>query len=102
MSDNNGNCCTKEIAEAAFNELIKELGSVVDHASYNADAYKNKVNKLDDFVLNCEMETDVPAGSCKAAPEPNTVLYKLRAIINQLKASNEKNDEILKHFNTLV
>jgi hypothetical protein len=102
MSNNDG-CCAKEV-DVAFNELIRELAGAVDQASYNADAYRNKVNKLDDFILECEQGElkCAPAGSCKAVEPPDTITYKLRMIINQLKASNQKNDEILKHFSTLV
>jgi len=98
MSNNNGDCCAKE-PDVAFNELVRELAEAVDQASYNADAYGNKVNKLDSFELQCEVK------GCESAPkkvEPDTVLYRLRCIINQLKQSNQKNDEILKHFSTLV
>jgi hypothetical protein len=101
---NNDGCCKSAEAEVAFNELIRELSGAVDQASYNADAYRNKVNKLDTFSLECEQAElkAAPAGSCKSVDPPDTVLYKLRTIINQLKRSNQKNDEILKHFSTLV
>ena len=103
MSNNSGECCKE--ADVAFNELIRALSGAVDQASYNTDAYRSKVNKLDNFALESDEKElkCAPAGSnCKAVEPPDTIVYKLRAIINQLKSSNQKNDEILKHFNTLI
>ncbi len=94
------NCCKKEV-DLAFNELIRQLSGAVDQASYNADAYRNKVSKLDNLVL----ESDQCELKCSEAPkkaEPDTVLFKLNLILAQLQKSNRRNDEILKHLSTLV
>ena len=104
MGNNDGCCKGTTDAEVAFNEILRELAGAVDQASYNAEAYKNKIRKLDNFELNCEMgelKCAPPAG-CQAKEPPETVLYKLRMILDQLKSSNQKNDEILQHLNTLV
>lgn len=98
---NNGDCCTKE-ADVAFNELARELAGAVDQASYNAEAYRNKVRKLDDFELECENKEPIGCDKKLEKMEPDSILYKLKRLISQLKASNQKNDEILAHFSTLV
>jgi hypothetical protein len=98
MSENK--CSDKEV-DVAFNELVRELGGAVDQASYNADAYRNKVSKLDNLVL----DSDQGELKCSEAPkkvEPDTILYKLNMILAQLQKSNRRNDEILKHLSTLV
>jgi len=105
--NDNYNTCkganTKEVdVDRAFTELIRQLASAVDQASYNTDAYKNKVYKLEYFVLECEQDLAPTNATKDSEPAPDTVLYKLRTIVNQLKVSNQKNDEILKHFSTLI
>ncbi|MFA5207461.1 MAG: hypothetical protein WC428_02275 [Candidatus Paceibacterota bacterium] len=101
MSNNNGDCKAVE-KDTAFNELLRELAGEVDQASYNADAYRNKINKLDSLDLPCEQALKCGAESAPKKIEPDTILYKLRMIINQLNASNKKNNEILQHLSTIV
>jgi hypothetical protein len=98
---NNDGCCKATEPDVIFSELIRELAGEVDQASYNADAYRNKVNKIDCLLLECDREECMPADS-KVAEIPDTVVYKLRAIVNQLRLSNRKNTEIIQHLNTLV
>jgi hypothetical protein len=101
MSNNNGDCKAAE-KDTAFNELLGELTQEVDQASYNADAYRNKINKLDSLDLPCEQALKCEAESVPKKIEPDTVLYRLRMIINRLNVSNKKNDEILQHLSTIV
>jgi hypothetical protein len=99
MSNNDG-CCVKE-SSVAFDEILRELAVAVDVAASNADLYRNKIGKLDHFELECETCKKM-ASDCKEAEPPDTVLYKLRMIVNQLGSSNQKNSEILQHLSTLV
>ena len=90
-------------AEVVFTDLLRELTKEVDEASYNADAYRSKVNTLDYFTLESD-EKELKTGTSPSCQKeiPDTVINKLRAIVNQLRLSNRKNDEILKHFNSLI
>jgi hypothetical protein len=98
---NDSDCAGKE-PEALFNSLLNELSAVVDQASYNAEAYRNQLSKIDAFTIESDKEEIAPMPLAYKSGEPTTVTSKLRCAINQLKASNQKNDEILQHLNSIV
>ena len=100
--DSNDACCKAAKKESAFDELLRELAGEVDVVLFNTDVYKNKVNKLDVFYLKCENELKCEAECTPKKVEPDTVFYKLRIIIDQLRTSNIKNDEIIQHLSTLL
>jgi hypothetical protein len=88
--------------EALFNSLLNELSAVVEHASYNADTYRNQLSKIDAFTIESDKEEIAPMPLANKSGEPTTVTSKLRFAINQLKTSNQKNDEILQHLNSII
>jgi hypothetical protein len=101
MNDSIGQA-TKE--QGIFDSLLYDLDKAISQATTDAETYKNYMNKLDSLTLECDLKNQEEELSRSIQPieRPDNVIIKLRTLINQLKAINIKNAEILKHFDTLV
>lgn len=99
----NDDKCVVDKKETTLNSVLTELEAAIAVAGRNADKYRNNINKFDTLYLESDKaELKSVAGQPKDVPESDTYLFKLRALVTRLNASNIKNTEILEKLNDLI
>jgi KaiC/GvpD/RAD55 family RecA-like ATPase len=91
--------------EGLFDSLLRNLDKAVCQATIDAETYKKYINKIHLLILDADLksqEKELSLSPTVSGETPDNVITKLKALLGQLEATNSKNAEILKHFDTLV
>ena len=86
-----------------FENTVHRLISALSDARMNTEAYRNKLDKFDKFIL--ESEQSVPKsyeGNLPIEESPDTLLFNLNSLVSELELINRRNSEIISHFNSLI
>ena len=88
--------------ETSFENSIARLERAVNQACADHNEYRGRIGKLD-IISDDPIKTSAKNDPNDPEEEvPDTLLYKLNILINELELNNHKNANLISFFNTLI
>jgi len=85
--------------ETSFENSIARLERAVNQACADHNEYRGRIGKLD-IISDDPIKTSAKNDPVEEVPD--TLLYKLNILINELELNNHKNANLISFFNTLI
>lgn len=87
-----------------FEMVVSQLEAAVSQTRFDSGQYREILLKMDNSPLESEEQgiTKKSENVPMKVDPPNTLLYKLNNLIDELVRTNSRNSEIIKEFNALL